>query len=184
MRIATRFVRPEMSPCASALGRYPSSDATLTIRSRVAGATLPPGVKHRDTADCETPAARATSWDVARLRAAPDGAVLRTLANPLSEQGGGPSYRNRGSGETEIRPAATPPVRRRRDDDGKIRVDPAIPDVYALQSYRRAAAVTGPGGLAGEIVPLSNGEEDALHQVDEELRFDTAAADIAIVEAS
>jgi hypothetical protein len=39
------------------------------IRSRNAGDMLAPGVKQRDTADCETPALSATSYDVDRRRA-------------------------------------------------------------------------------------------------------------------
>src|SRR5512143_1060726 len=35
-------------------------------RSRIFGLTLAPGVKQRETADCETPARSATSYEVAR----------------------------------------------------------------------------------------------------------------------
>jgi len=40
----------------------------MTLR-RVSSDTLAPGVKARETADCETPAARATSVDVTCVRA-------------------------------------------------------------------------------------------------------------------
>jgi len=38
------------------------------MRERVSGEMLAPGVKARDTADWETPAARATSWAVTKMR--------------------------------------------------------------------------------------------------------------------
>jgi hypothetical protein len=61
MITATMFDRRVISPCAIALGWYPSSSAAFNIRARVAGATLAPGRKQRETADCETPARAATS---------------------------------------------------------------------------------------------------------------------------
>jgi hypothetical protein len=42
--------------------------AASSTRSRVSSAMLEPGVKARETADCETPASAATSNEVARDR--------------------------------------------------------------------------------------------------------------------
>jgi hypothetical protein len=43
----------------------------------VSAATLAPGVNARDTADCETPASRATSMDVTLRRAIEQTPLLR-----------------------------------------------------------------------------------------------------------
>ena len=46
-------------------------------------------------------------------------------------------------------------------------------DAYALESHRRAAAATGRGDFADEIVPLE--VEGGVHDVDEGIRFDATA---------
>ena len=64
MMTATIPERRVIRLCAIAFGRYPSSFAAASTRARVAGAIEAPGWKHRDTADCETPASSATSYEV------------------------------------------------------------------------------------------------------------------------
>ena len=54
-------VRPVGSARASGLVRYPSSAATLRIRSAVSKFTRPGRENARDTVDAVTPAAAATS---------------------------------------------------------------------------------------------------------------------------
>ncbi|SCM75829.1 hypothetical protein KL86PLE_30276 [uncultured Pleomorphomonas sp.] len=66
MRTPTRLVRRALRLRAMKLGRYPSCSAAFSTRSRVLADALAPGVKVRDTADSDTPAARATSPAVTR----------------------------------------------------------------------------------------------------------------------
>ena len=61
MRTPARCDRRVIRLRAMALGVYPSSLAARMTRSRMAGETLAPGLKQRETADCDTPALRATS---------------------------------------------------------------------------------------------------------------------------
>ena len=46
------------------LGVYPSSRAAFMTRARMRGDALAPGLKQRETADCETRARFATSYEV------------------------------------------------------------------------------------------------------------------------
>ena len=50
-------------------------------------------------------------------------------------------------------------------------------DAYALESHRRAAAATGRGDFADEIVPLEI--EGGVHDIDEGVRFDATAEGLA-----
>jgi hypothetical protein len=60
-----RFERRVIKLRAIAFGVYPSSCAARSTRARIFGLALEPGLKHRETADCDTPARFATSYDVA-----------------------------------------------------------------------------------------------------------------------
>ena len=66
---------------AIALGWYPSSAAAFMTRARIFRETEAPGLKQRETADWETLATRATSYDVARLPARSAGVIVRAFTN-------------------------------------------------------------------------------------------------------
>ena len=92
-------MRPVVKEEASAFGRYPSSSAAFSIFARVAGDTDAPSVKHRETADLDTPARAATSLSVTRTYVSPNLSesevpltITKVVLNHLSDFGLGAAW--------------------------------------------------------------------------------------------